>query len=113
MPPSNGSIANLLVTRKSLDAPDDRTHWNVTRDVLSGSVSEADDGVGGTRTQIKSRRWKGAGFGRSQLPALERAPAWLEGFSSPRLAERESLDYFWMLAYAELTGFSASEATRV
>jgi hypothetical protein len=40
MSPTNGSIANLFVMRKSLDAPDNRMLWPQLRMSLSCSVSE-------------------------------------------------------------------------
>jgi hypothetical protein len=49
----NGSIANLLVTCKSLVTRNLRCPFPVP-------FPDADDRLGGTRTQIKSRRWKGA-----------------------------------------------------
>jgi hypothetical protein len=53
----NASIANLLVTCKSL----------VTRNLqcpFPVPFPDADDRLAATRTQIKSRRWMGAGSGR-------------------------------------------------
>jgi hypothetical protein len=55
----NGSIANLLVTRKSLIIRNlDHTQLGMS---LSCSVSHTDERIGGMSAQIKkSRRWKGS-----------------------------------------------------
>jgi hypothetical protein len=75
----NGSIANLLVTCKSLVIRNLRCPFPVP-------FPDADDRLGGTGMQIKSRRWKGAGIGS-------------ENFSRRDWGREDRLiDYFWMFA---------------
>jgi hypothetical protein len=74
----NGSIANLLVTRKSLIAP------NLESPSPVPFPYGREDGLDESAN-------KKAGAGR--------APDGLKGFFPPRLAARGSLDdYFWMFA---------------
>jgi hypothetical protein len=56
----NGSIANLLVTRKSL----------ITRNLECPSPVPFPQDWSDERANKKSRRWKGAGVGRNKKPAL-------------------------------------------
>jgi hypothetical protein len=72
----NGSIANLLVTRKSFVT----TQLGMS---LSCSVS---------------RPMGSLGEDGNKKPALERRRRRTERFSSPRMAARGSLDYFSMFA---------------
>jgi hypothetical protein len=64
MPLPNGSIANLLVTRKSL----------ITRNLeypLLFRFPYGREDWSDERANKKSRRWKSAGVGRNKKPALE------------------------------------------
>jgi hypothetical protein len=74
----NGSIANLLVTCKSLVTRNLRCPFPVP-------FPDADDRLGGTGMQIKSRRWKGAGIGS-------------KNFSRDWGREDRLSDYFCMFA---------------
>jgi hypothetical protein len=67
----NGSIANLLVTCKSLVTRNLRCPFPVP-------FPDADDRLGGTGMQIKSRRWKGAGMPRIKSRRWKGA-GWAQG----------------------------------
>jgi hypothetical protein len=74
----NGSIANLLVTRKSFIASNLECACPVPFPIrtgglglMSAQIKKAGAGRAPALAGIRNRRWKGAGVDRNKKPALE------------------------------------------